>query len=107
MAVFENGNVIITGTHNMEQTIDTYNHMNKIFADQYKNIVKYSVNDYEKYIPTDKRNMKIMDYMKINSKAEKDSTNIKSDEKPIKVTKRSVIIKKSKLVSKRLKAKRK
>lgn len=107
MAVFENGKVIITGAHNMEQTMDTYNHMNKIFADQYKNIVKYSVNDYEKYIPTDKRNMKIMDYMKVDAKAEKDVTDVKSDEKPIKVTKKSVIIKKSKLVSKRLKAKSK
>lgn len=89
MAVFENGKVIITGSHNLEQTDDTYCHMNKIFKEQYKNIVKYSVNDFEKYIPTDKRNLKIMDYIGKSSSKTEDST-----------VKKSFVIKRSKIKGK-------
>lgn len=104
MAIFENGNVIITGSHNMEQTIDTYNHMNKIFKEQYKNIVKYSVNDFEKYIPTDKRNLKIMDYLK---KSERCDTSINKQEDKESTVKKSIVIKRSKIVSKKRSKKKK
>lgn len=111
MAIFENGNVIITGSHNMEQTSDTYNHMNKIFKDQYKNIVKYSVNDFEKYVPTDKRNLKIIDYIikkKDNKEESIETLTFKSTKDDAKSTaKKSIVIKRSKIVSKRKSKKKK
>ena len=106
MAVFENGNVIITGSHNIEQTTDTYNHMNKIFKEQYRNIVKYSVNDFEKYIPTDKRNLKIMDYIGIDNKGGHSSTSdkTKTDKSTVK---KSIVIKRSKIKRSKVKSKNK
>lgn len=111
MAVFENGNVIITGSHNIEQTVDTYNHMNKIFKEQYKNIVKYSVNDFEKYVPTDKRNLKIMDYLgktKSSETSTSDEPSSSSTKPDVKSTaKKSIVIKRSKIVSKKRSKKKK
>jgi TATA-box binding protein (TBP) (component of TFIID and TFIIIB) len=90
MAVFENGKVIITGGHNLEQTIDTYNCMNKIFKEEYKNIVKYSINNFEKYIQKNKKNLNIMDYVS------KEDNKVKKYK-----VKKSIIIKKNKIISKK------
>lgn len=102
MAVFENGNVIITGSHNIEQTIDTYNHMNNIFKEQYKNIVKYSVNDFEKYIPTYNKNLKITDYIDIYKDSDKDD----KDDKEVSLSTDKLISKKNIIIIKRSKIKK-
>ena len=57
MSVFQNGKVIITGGNTFEQTMDTYNHMNNIFIKRYKDIVKFSILDFEE---------KFMDHLKTN-----------------------------------------
>ena len=50
IAIFQSGNIIITGSKSMEQTYDAYNYINKLLTKNYKKIVRYSIMDCVKDI---------------------------------------------------------
>jgi TATA-box binding protein (TBP) (component of TFIID and TFIIIB) len=45
IAIFQNGNIIITGSSYIEQTMEAYNYINKILYESYKEIVRFSILD--------------------------------------------------------------
>ena len=45
IAIFQSGNIIITGSKSMEQTYDAYNYINKLLTKNYKKIVRFSIMD--------------------------------------------------------------
>lgn len=110
MSVFQNGKVIITGGNTFKQTMDTYNHMNNIFIKRYKDIVKYSILDFEeKFMNHMKQNLTTymlkMKDKDLREEEEEDLDNIISVNEVLfiktnKLKKRKKIIKKKKIVKK-------
>ncbi len=47
IAIFQSGNIIITGASNIKQTNEAYNFINKILYDNYSSVVRFSILDCE------------------------------------------------------------
>ena len=45
IAIFQSGNIIITGSKSMQQTYDAYDYINDLLIKNYKKIVRFSIMD--------------------------------------------------------------
>lgn len=68
IATFQSGNIIITGARNNEQTMEAYNFINRIFRENYSEIVRQPTNDSIENVEKDKSDFYISNPKKIKIK---------------------------------------